>query len=121
MEGKRCCSGAGIAFLRPLGLPDGQPSYFAGAPVSKPAYRTRTRHPSNGLNGGREHHGSVAVGIGRGSGGGSWSTGGCSDLLACCYGVGMEGLRCRHGILRGSSPCVCPVLRQPPRRGGVEG
>ena len=70
--------------------------------VSKPAYGTRTRHPYNGLNGGRERHGSVAAGSGIGSGAGFAGKSGHSGLPACCYGDSMEGVWCYYGILRGS-------------------
>ena len=67
---------------------------------------------------GRERLGSVAAGTDRGSGAGFAGQSGHSDLGACCYGDGMEGLRCKHGILRTSLFSLCLVLRQIPVRGG---
>jgi hypothetical protein len=64
--------------------------------------------------------GNPAAATGGGSGAGFGGTGGPSGLQACCYGVGMEGLRCNHGILKGFLCSVCPVLRQKPRQGGPE-
>src|ERR1035437_2159916 len=67
-----------------------------------------------------ERHGNVAAGTGRGSEAACADIGGPSDLPACCYGDGMEGLWCYYGILRGSPFSLCPVLRQKPLPGGPE-
>src|ERR1039458_1250044 len=80
----------------------------------------QARQPYNRLNGRRERLGSVAARSDRGSATGFGGTGGQNDLQACCYGEGMEGLRCYHGILRGTLASVCPVLRHTHRRGGPE-
>src|ERR1035437_1888573 len=67
-----------------------------------------------------ERHGNVAAGTGRGSEAACADIGGPSDLPACCYGDGMEGLRCYYVILRGSPYSLCPVLRQKPLQVGPE-
>ena len=45
--------------------------------------------------------GNPVTATGRGSEAAFADIGGPSDLPACCYGDGMEGLRCYYGILRG--------------------
>src|ERR1035438_5326360 len=64
--------------------------------------------------------GTPAAATGRGSEAAFADIGGPSDLPACCYGDGMEGLRCYYGILRGSTLSLCPVLRQTPLPGGPQ-
>src|ERR1035441_3689081 len=64
---------------------------------------------------------SVPAGAGIGGGAGPGHKSGHNDLRAWCYGGGIEGLRCYHGILRGFSQSACPVLRQPSPQGGIEG
>src|ERR1035437_467779 len=64
--------------------------------------------------------GTVTAGTARGSEAAFADIGGPSDLQACCYGDGMEGLRCYYGILRGSPLSLCPVLRQKPLPRGPE-
>jgi hypothetical protein len=44
-------------------------------------------------------YGSVAVGTGRGSEAAFADIGGQSDRQACCYGDGIERLRCNYGVL----------------------
>src|ERR1035438_5314958 len=58
--------------------------------------------------------GNPVAATGRGSEAAFADIDGPSDLPACCYGAGMEGLRCYYGILRGSTLSLCPVLRQIP-------
>ena len=64
--------------------------------------------------------GNPVTATGRGSEAAFADIGGPSDLPACCYGDGMEGLRCYYGILRGSTLSLCPVLRQTPLPGGPQ-
>jgi hypothetical protein len=64
--------------------------------------------------------GNPAAATGRGSEAAFAGIGGPSNLPACCYGAGMEGLRCYYGILRGSPLWLCPALRQTPLPRGSE-